>query len=72
MMLIAVGISLIYEAITLKWRDQSLYKCYCCCADYFKAIKLKFSKKQKEPVQQQEIAEPEKADKQNETNKKKN
>ena len=71
MMVIAIGISLIYEAITLKWRDQSLYKCYCCCANYFKTILLRLSKKRQDlqvPVQQK-IEEPEKPDKQKQTNK---
>lgn len=41
MMVIAIIISLIYEAITLKWYDQSLYKCYCFCAKYLKSLKTK-------------------------------
>lgn len=27
--LIAIAVAIVYEAITLKWHDQSLYKCYC-------------------------------------------
>ncbi|MGN1222427.1 MAG: hypothetical protein ACI4TT_04260, partial [Christensenellales bacterium] len=39
-MLIAIVVAIVYEAITLKWHEQSLYKCYCSCANYFKSINL--------------------------------
>ncbi len=44
MIIIAIVTSLIYEAITLKWHDQSLYKCFRFCADYFKSLNVKNKK----------------------------
>lgn len=33
---ISIVVAIVYEAITLKWHDQSLYKAYCACTNYFK------------------------------------
>lgn len=49
--LIAFVVSIIYEAITLKWHDQSLYKCYCTCANYFKSFKTNMKSKNQEKMQ---------------------
>lgn len=48
LILIAIVIALIYEAITLKWKEQSLYKCYCSCVNYFKSFKIVKKDKNKE------------------------
>ena len=55
MILIAIVVAIIYEAITLKWHDQSLYKCYSTCVDYVKSLNIKKkNKKEEELTQKQE------------------
>ncbi|MGN1213169.1 MAG: hypothetical protein ACI4TZ_03910 [Christensenellales bacterium] len=56
--LVAILVAIVYEAITLKWHEQSLYKCYCTCANYIKSINIfkKHNKKQSKVLAQQEIS----------------
>lgn len=57
-MIIAIIVSLIYEAITLKWHEQSLYKCYCVCVKYFKSFKTKIINKNQKQISEEEQAQP--------------
>lgn len=54
LILIAIVVAILYEAITLKWHDQSLYKCYCACANYVKSFNKNNKNKEEKQLEQQD------------------
>lgn len=52
--LIAIIVAIVYEAITLKWHDQSICKGYCACANFVKSFNRNKKKNDNEELAQEQ------------------